>query len=294
MADAALVTSDHDRSDATSHIVDRLIEERAPKLAGSTAWPFVRPLLYALLDYRKARTMADAISMMGGREALDFVSGLLALKVEVRGLEHLPREGRCIIVANHPTGIADGMAVYDGLKAARPDIVFYANADAHRVAARFDEVLIPVEWVAGKRTRERTRLTLAMTREAMEAERALMVFPAGMLARRGPDGMLSDPPWMPTAISVAQKYDAPVVPMHVEGPWATLFHFFDRFSPELRDITLFHELLNKKGRSFRIIIGAPVAAEALDPDAVVASVALKAYVETVLPRGPATPFMRGA
>jgi len=37
-------------------------------------------------------------------------------------------------------------------------VVFYANSDAHRVCPRFDETLIPVEWVAAKRTRERTRL----------------------------------------------------------------------------------------------------------------------------------------
>lgn len=294
MADAATVIEQGIAPQAGPHIVDVLIEERAPKLAGSAAWPLVRPLLYALLDYRKARAMAEAIAPMGGKQALDFVSDLLALNVEVVGLEHLPRQGRCIIVANHPTGIADGIAVYDALKAARPDIVFYANSDAHRVTPRFDETLIPVEWVTAKRTRERTRLTLAMTKEAMEAERALMVFPAGKLARRGPDGVLTDPEWMPTAMSVAAKYDAPVVPMHVTGPWATLFHFFDRFSGELRDITLFHELLNKKGRKFRIVVGAPVPADRLDPDAAVASEALKAYVERVLPITPDTPFVQGA
>ena len=53
--------------------------------------------------------------------------------------------------------------------------MFYANADAHRVAARFDEVLIPVEWVEEKRTRERTRQTLTQTRDVMEAEQPLMI-----------------------------------------------------------------------------------------------------------------------
>ncbi|ATQ45146.1 1-acyl-sn-glycerol-3-phosphate acyltransferase [Caulobacter mirabilis] len=273
-----------------SHIVDVLIEERAPRLSRSPAWPLVRPLLYRMLDYRKARAMADAIGPMDGKAALDFVSDLLALHVEVSGLERLPREGRCILVCNHPTGIADGVAVFDALKGVRPDILFYANSDAHRVAARFDEVLIPVEWVEAKRTRERTRLTLAMTRQAMEAERALAVFPAGRLARRGEDGVLTDPPWMPTAISVAAKYAAPIVPLHLEGPWATLFHLFDRFSQELRDITLFHELLNKRGRRFRLIVGQPIAADRLDPDAAVASAAIKAYVERVLPASPDTPF----
>ncbi|MDO9222441.1 MAG: 1-acyl-sn-glycerol-3-phosphate acyltransferase [Caulobacter sp.] len=290
MADILTASPAQTAAPPGGHIVDVLIEERAPKLSRSAAWPAVRPLLYALLDYDKARAMADAIAPMGGKAALDFVSALLAIDVRVTGLEHLPREGRLIVVGNHPTGIADGVAVYDALKAVRPDIIFYANSDAHRVCARFDETLIPVEWVAAKRTRDRTRLTLAMTRDVLEAERPLMVFPAGKLARRGPDGVLSDPVWMPTAISVAVKYAAPVVPVHVQGPWATLFHFFDRFSPELRDITLFHELLNKTGRQFRITIGKPIPPDALDPDAAVASAAIKAYVERTLPFEPDRPF----
>ena len=274
----------------TGHIVDVLIEERAPKLSGSPAWPVVRPLLYALLGYGKARAMADAIAPMGGKAALDFVSDLLALDVQVSGLQHIPHEGRLIIVGNHPTGIADGVAVYDALKTVRPDIIFYANSDAHRVCAKFDETLIPVEWVAAKRTRDRTRLTLTMTKAVMEAERALMVFPAGKLARRDANGVLTDPTWMPTAISVAVKYEAPIVPLHVEGPWATLFHFFDRFSPELRDITLFHELLNKTGRRFRITVGHPIAPDTLDPDTAVASAAIKTYVERNLPFDPDRPL----
>jgi putative hemolysin len=182
------------------------------------------------------------------------------------------------------------VAVYDALKAVRPDVIFYANSDAHRVCARFDETLIPVEWVPAKRTRDRTRLTLTMTREVLEAERALMVFPAGKLARRDANGVLTDPVWMPTAISVAVKYDAPIVPIHVEGPWATLFHFFDRFSGELRDITLFHELLNKRGQRFRITIGKPIPPDTLDSDAAVASATIKAYVERTLPFDPDRPF----
>ena len=290
MADDATILPAQTAATRGGHIVDVLIEERAPKLSRSAAWPLVRPLLYRLLGYGKARAMADAIAPMGGKAAMDFVSDLLSIDVRVSGLEHLPGQGRLIIVGNHPTGIADGVAVYDALKAARPDIIFYANSDAHRVCARFDESLIPVEWVAAKRTRERTRLTLTMTREVMEAERALMVFPAGKLARRGPDGVLTDPVWMPTALSVAAKYEAPVVPVHVAGPWATLFHFFDRFSPELRDITLFHELLNKTGSRFHVTIGRPIAPDALDPDAAVASAAIKAYVERVLPSSPDQPF----
>lgn len=268
------------------HIIDTLIAERAPRLTGSAIWPLARLAVYRMLDYRKARRMAETICPLGGRAALDHVSDLLALKVEVSGLENLPASGRVIIVANHPTGIGDGVAVYDALKARRPDVVFYANADAHRVCRRFDEVLIPVEWVEEKRSRERMRLTLAMTRDALEAERALMVFPAGRLAMEDAEGVLTDPPWMASAVSIARKYGAPIVPIHLTGPRSNLFHFFDKRWKEMRDITLFHELLNKKGRRFSLIVGAPIDAEALPGDAGEATEVLKRYVERVLPADP--------
>jgi len=268
------------------HIIDVLIAERAPRLAASPAWPLLRPLLYSVLDYGKARRMADAIASLPGRAALEHVSQMLRVNVAAVGLDRIPRKGRLIVVCNHPTGIADGIAVYDVLKDVRPDFCFYANSDAHRVAPRFSEVLIPVEWVEAKRTRERTRETLLLTREALEAERCLVIFPSGRLARRRPDGSLSDPPWAPSAISLARKYETPIVPVHVAGPWSTLFHFFDGFSSELRDVTLFHELLNKQGRAFRLIVGQPIAPDALEGEPSEAVARLKAFVEADLPAHP--------
>ena len=272
------------------HVIDVLIEERAPKLAASPAWPILRPPLYALLGYRKARAMADAIAAMPGRAALDFASELLSLEVATYGLERIPRGGRVVLIANHPTGVADGLAVYDVVKPIRPDLMFYANSDAHRIAPRFDEVLIPVEWVEEKRTRARTRLTLSMTRQAMEAERALVIFPAGRIARRGADGVLADPAWAPSACSIARKYAAPVVPVHLAGPWSTLFHFFDGRSKELRDITVFHELLNKRGGRYRLTAGPIIDPGALPAEAAEATQSLKGYIERILPANPDTSF----
>lgn len=233
--------------------------------------------------------MADAIAPMSGPEALEFVSRLLDVNVRVQGLDRLPAAGRLVAVCNHPTGIADGVAVYGALKSLRPDMVFYANADAHRVAPGFADVLIPVEWVEAKRTRERTRQTLSQTRQAMESERALMVFPAGRLSRWRA-GALRDPPWAGGAFSVARKYDAVITPMHLSGPWSRMFHVFDRFSNELRDITLFHELLNKRGKPFVLTIGHPIAPTALPADSGVAARAVKRFVEETLSQHPSARF----
>jgi putative hemolysin len=278
------------RPRAAPHIVDVLIAERAPKLAATPLWPLARPLLYRILDYAKAVRMADAMAPMAGGAALEHVSALLDLKVAASGLARIPAQARAIVVCNHPTGIADGMAVYDALKGPRPDICFYANSDAHRVAPRFSDVLIPVEWVEAKRTRERTRETLALTREALEAERLLVIFPAGRLARRQADGLMADPPWQPSAVSLARRYETPVIPIHVTGPRSSLFHFFNRFSTELRDMTLFHEFLNKQGGAYSLIIGPPIAPATLDGEPAAVTERLKVYVERVLPAEPDRPF----
>ena len=272
------------------HIVDILIAERAPGLTGSPLWPLVRPGLYALLGYGRARRMADAIGPLSGQAALDHVSDLLDLKVSSLNLDRLPATGRCIVVANHPTGIADGIAVCDAIRTRRSDVIYFANADALRVSPRLSEVVIPVEWVVDKRTRDKTRATLDAARAAFEAERCVVLFPAGRLARVGKGGQLTDPDWAPTAASLARKYQAPIVPIHVTGPTSTLFHLFDRVSRELRDVTLFHELLNKRKKPFRLNVGKPIPPSRLDIDPARATRALKAFTERVLPGQPDAEF----
>lgn len=271
------------------HIVDVLIEERAPKLSSSWAWPLVRPLLYKVLNYDKAVRMADTIAPMDGRAALDYISQLLSVKLDVTGLERIPERGAFLLLANHPTGITDGIAVYDAVKQRRPDAQFYANSDAMRVSPRIDDVLIPVEWVLAKRTRERTRLTLRMTERAFGEGRPLVVFPSGRLARMV-DGVLTDREWAASSASLARKYSLPILPCHVAGPYAFWFHNFAKISPELRDITLFHELLNKQGKTYRLTFGPLIPAEHASGDATSTIRKLKHYVERVLPHAPDTPF----
>jgi putative hemolysin len=276
-------------ADPSKHIVDILIEERAPRLSRGPLWPVVRVPLYAVLNYAKARSMADAIAPMGGREALDYVSKLLSVKLDITGLERAPATGSFLVLANHPTGITDGVAAYDAIKQARPDVLFYANSDAHRVCPRFSENLIPVEWVLGKRTRERTRTTLKMTEQAVSEGRPIVIFPAGRLARRR-NGVLTDPEWMASAASLARKYHLPVLPLHVGGPFAFWFHSFAAVSPELRDITLFHELLNKQGKTYKLTFGPLIPPDQVSGEAISVTRRIKFYVERVLPHAPDIAF----
>jgi putative hemolysin len=271
------------------HVVDVLLEERAPRLMRSPFWPLLKAPLFALLDYRRARESADAIKELGGSAALDYVSALLRLDVRAQNLARIPRSGRCVIVANHPTGIADGVALYDALLPLRPDLCFFANADALRVCPGFTDVLIPVEWMKERRSVEKTKLTLSMAQRALAEERAVVIFPAGAPARRF-GVIIKEPPWERSALSLARKHAAPLVPVRVSGPCSYLYHAFDLVSRELRNVTLFRELLNKAGKRYDLTVGPLIEPSALEGDAETATRGLRAYVARTLAHAPDLAF----
>lgn len=265
------------------HMVDVLIEERAKKLIKSPFWPLYRAILYPLLKEPKARQMADAIADLPGRAAMDHVSGILNLDVVVEGLEYVPQKRRILIASVHPTGIADGVAMYDALKEKRPDLTFFANRDALRVAPRLSEIVIPVEWVAEKRTRQRSRETLVEAKKAFTDERCVVLFPSGRLAFMDDDKQLVEREWLTSVAIFARKYDCAIVPAHITARNSWLYYWFWKLNTELRDITLFNELLNKRGKRFEIKFGPAIAPDQLDGDPVAVTNALREHAAYDVP-----------
>lgn len=272
-----------------AHIVDILIEERARHLrTRHFAWFLIQRLLYPLLRYRAAIQMADSIAPLPGRQALELVAEELRLTLEVSGLEHVPREGACMIVANHPTGIVDGIALFDALKGRRDDLCFVANRDAIRVSPGLTDVVIPVEWVREKRTLGKTREMWRLTRAAFDAGRALVMFPSGRVAQlRGLK--LIDRDWQSAAIAFATRNKVPVIPLHISARNSWIYYFFSRTSPELRDMTLFNELLNKRRTTFALKFAPAIEHTDLAGDPEEEIIRLRSYIETGLPQGASWP-----
>ena len=76
----------------------------------------------------------------------------------------------------------------------------------------------------------------------------------------------------------------------VSGPYSFWFHTFAKLSAELRDITLFHELLNKQGKTYRLTFGPLIPPEHANGDSTSVIRKLKYYVERVLPQTPDAQF----
>jgi putative hemolysin len=271
------------------HIIDRLIDERTTNLSRHPLWPLAKPLLFRLMHYHQAVRMADSISPLPGWDALDFISHVLQLDLTITGLENIPQSGGVILAPSHPTGIADGIAVFDLVKKVRKDIAIFANRDAERVAPQFRDVIIPVEWRAGEKSHAKSRDTLEMTARAFQEKRAVVLFPAGRIAFWN-EGKLTERPWQTSFVALARRYKFPVVPINISARNSGLFYFLSKHSTELRDMTLFRELLNKKGMKFTFHVGEPIAPEELDGDPAELTAKLQSFTVDTLKADPKAIF----
>ena len=261
------------------HIVEELIAERAPKLmANPRLFGTLKPMLYRILGYDEAVDIADNIRTKTGAEAFDYVTQIIKPNTQITGLENLPKDGACLLIGNHPTGLADGIAVFNAIKDRRPDHLYLANADALRVIPKAHDIIIPVEWVKTKRSTAKTKQTLMDVRRALKEGRCVVIFPSGSLARLSWRGLV-DKPWESSAAMLAKKYGVPVIPMRLRARNSWLYYIFAYTNAELRDITLFRELINKRQQLFRIKIGAPISPESLSKSADKATAMIRKIVE---------------
>lgn len=241
-----------------AHIVDVLIEERAEKLMRRPlVWRLVRRFLYPVIGYRQAVELIDHVHAMSGLQIFDYMSERLGLGVEVTGLGNVPGTGSAVVVANHPSGIADGFAVFDAVKAVRRDLILFANRDAIRAAPGMTDIIIPVEWMEARRDHARNKETVRHMVRAFRDDKLVVIFPSGRLARPTLRGLV-EREWVTAPVNLAQRFGCPILPMHISGRNSLLYYLLYAINTELKDMTLFRELLNKEGKNYRIDIGQPI------------------------------------
>ena len=240
------------------HIVDVLIEERAENLIRQPLlWRVVRRFLYPVIGYRQTVELIDHVQAMTGQQVFDYMSERLGLRVDVTGLDYVPKTGAAIVAANHPSGIADGFAVFDAIRSVRRDLVLFANRDALRAAPGMTDIIIPVEWMEHRRSHARNKETVRYMVRAFRDGKLVIIFPSGRLARPTLRGLV-EREWVTAPVNLAQRYACPIVPMHIVGRNSLFYYLLYAINTELKDMTLFRELLNKAGTRYRIAIGSPI------------------------------------
>lgn len=255
--------------------IDQLIEERAPWLFTSRPGVgLLRSCLNRLLSYDSALSLSLIFQDMPSEDIMATMVDRLAHRVDIQGLENIPLQGPALIVSNHPTGIADGIILHHVLAPLRPDLYIFANSDMLRVLPQLTDRIAPVEWREEKRSRAKTRETMVYVRNAVDKDRLGVIFPSGRLAFRRGFG-LHERPWMTSAAALARRYNLPVIPIHITARNSILFYLLDLIHPTLRDISLFHETLNKNKQPFQIRVGRLISPGTLPADPVSATEQLR-------------------
>ena len=258
--------------------IDQLIYERANWMRGHRIqYRFARYFMRKMLGYEATVAKGEELLPMTGAEAMDNLAAEIARHVDADALDAIPDKGAAMIVSNHPTGIADGIMMWAVLRHHRPDLFFFANGDAVRVLPQLEELIAPVEWRKDKRSHSHNRRTLIYAKKAFEEDRLAVLFPSGRLAKRR--GLaLHERDWMQSAGMMAKKWELPVIPMHITARNSALFYLFDAIHPSFRDVTLFHETMNKTDHPYRIRVGRPFDGGALPANSVEATETMKRAV----------------
>jgi putative hemolysin len=180
-----------------------------------------------------------------------------------RDLRRIPAQGACVVVANHPHGLADGLLLGAMLARVRSDVKILANSLLAAIAPIRDRV-IAVD-PSGDRSQVRANsLGLRQALNWLQRGSLLVVFPAGEVASlRIPEREIADPQWHDTVVRLIRMTGAATVPVFLEGANSNTFQLAGLVHPALRTLLLPRELLNKRDRTIRIAVGHPIRAAAL-------------------------------
>jgi putative hemolysin len=204
--------------------------------------------------------------LVAGRgDAFNAMLDLMKIRLDIGGrlpaTAQLPE--RLVMVANHPFGIGDGIAILALAERLGRPFRILINNDLMKIP-EMSAYGLPVSF-------EETKAAIAMNMETRrEALRLLaegttiIVFPAGGVATAPTMfGAADDLPWKQFTARLVQTGRAAVLPIHFEGQNGPLFHLASRLSLTLRIGLLIGEFRRQYGRAIRVTVGDVIGSEQL-------------------------------
>ncbi|MDR7027545.1 lysophospholipid acyltransferase family protein [Rhizobium rosettiformans] len=176
-------------------------------------------------------------------------------------------EGPIVIVANHPFGIGDGIAVLALAEQLGRPFRVLINNELLKVP-EMAPYSLPVSF---EETKEAMAINMQTRHEALRLLKegvTVVIFPAGGVAtaKKG-FGRAEDLPWKMFPAKLIQAAKANVVPVFFEGQNGRLFHLASRISLTLRVSLLIREFRRLSGSTIRARVGVMIPWEELSTHA---------------------------
>jgi len=178
--------------------------------------------------------------------------------VEVVNEDLIPKEGRYIVVSNHPLGGIDGLALISVIGKYRKDIKFPVN-DLLMAIKPMHGIFIPIN-KHGKNSLEAAK----ELHNSFSSNDLLLYFPAGICSRKI-DGFIQDLEWKKTIIQKATEYQRDIIPVFFEGRNSERFYRIANWRKRLRIkvnlemLLLPDEMVKQKGNRFTVTFGKPIS-----------------------------------
>ncbi|WP_035477897.1 lysophospholipid acyltransferase family protein [Aliagarivorans taiwanensis] len=187
-------------------------------------------------------------------KALDF--DLLLNNPEA--LKSLPEEGPLLIVANHPLGGLEGVAMSKLLLKYRPDLKVLTN-ELLATIPEFKDLFIGVD-VLSKQAAKKNAKGIRTASKHLSSGGALMIYPAGQVSciQKG-SWKICDRQWNNLVGRLARRYKPHCQTFYVQGRNSRLFYLSGLIHPRLRTLMLPRELQNKGAQQFTMQAGALIS-----------------------------------
>ena len=242
--------------------VEQIIASKNPKI--------LKWLPTFIINYLKRTIHQDDINTIlienKSKFDYDFAHDIIErfhIKIEVIGIENIPKLGGCILASNHPLGGIDALAIVTSLKDYRRDLKFVVN-----------DILLHLKnlnglFVGVNKHGSNSKESLNSVNELFSSDRAVFVFPAGLVSRKS-NGKVRDLEWKKTFITQSKKHQKNIIPLRVDGELSSFFYRlaairkFLGIKANIEMLFLAQETFKQQNKTIKIIFGKPIPYQTFD------------------------------
>ncbi|MEZ0472764.1 lysophospholipid acyltransferase family protein [Luteimonas salinilitoris] len=268
--------------------LEQRLQQRFPHWFRGRRAGFARPLLRTLGRWSRLQDIDAFLAAHGHLRGFDFVAATLRFlqaryDVAEDALVRIPATGRLLVVANHPSGALDALALLDCIGRVRRDVRIVAN-DFLSTIAPLEELLLPVRVLGGRAD----AASLRAVGQALQAGQCVIVFPAGEVSRLGWRGV-RDGRWRKGVVRYARAAAAPVLPVRIVARNSALFYGTSVLYKPAATALLAREMFARRSRPLQLRIGQPLQVGDGDAGSVLRRIRATLYALGRERRAPAAP-----
>lgn len=232
--------------------LDNVLSDLWPE-ARTTPWQ--KKVLQRVLYEKEFQLFAARHCHLKGVDMVEQVLEHLQIRCEIpeHHIENIPENGPLIIIANHPTGALDGLALIYALSRVRRDIKVVTNRLLSHLEP-LSSLFIPVNNIQGRTPKS----SLQQMDSHLQTGGALVFFPAGEVSRLTLKG-IAERRWHSGFIRMAEKYRTPLLPVHIQAYNSPLFYASGLVSSRATLLLLMQQMFRRRGSTLPVRIGQQIA-----------------------------------